>query len=80
MTMDWPTFYAEIQKDKTHGFEDRLGMLDQIASQFAKVKHFNDIPMQERLGIAGLRSKAWASPSFPDGLLSPLSLVQSRLG
>lgn len=58
MTMDWPTFYAEIQKDKTHGFEDRLGMLDQVASQFAKVKHFNDIPMQERLGIAGLRSKA----------------------
>lgn len=22
----------------------------------------------------------WASPSFPDGLLSPLSLAQSRLG
>jgi HKD family nuclease len=58
MTMDWPTFYAEIQKDKTHGFKDRLGMLDQVASQFAKVKHFNDIPMQERLGIAGLRSKS----------------------
>ncbi|HHK1974239.1 TPA: phospholipase D family protein [Pseudomonas aeruginosa] len=58
MTMDWPTFYAEIQKDKTHGFADRLGMLEQIASQFANVKHFNDIPLQERLGIAGLRSKA----------------------
>lgn len=57
MTMDWPTFYAEIQKDKTHGFEDRLGMLGQVASQFANVKHFNDIPLQERLGIAGLRSK-----------------------
>ncbi|HHG5534340.1 TPA: phospholipase D family protein [Pseudomonas aeruginosa] len=58
MTMDWPTFYAEIQKDKTHGFEDRLGMLEQVANQFANVKHFNDIPLQERLGIAGLRSKA----------------------
>lgn len=58
MTMDWPTFYAEIQKDKTHGFTDRLGMLNEVASQFAKAKHFNDIPFQERLGIAGLRSKA----------------------
>lgn len=58
MSMDWPTFYAEIQKDKTHGFDDRLGMLDQVASEFAKVPHFNDIPIQERLGIAGLRSKA----------------------
>lgn len=58
MTMDWPTFYAEIQKDETHGFEDRLGMLEQVANQFASVKHFNDIPLSERLGIAGLRSKA----------------------
>lgn len=58
MTMDWPTFYAEIQKDKTHGFADRLGMLDKVAQEFAKVKHFNDIPFEERLGIAGLRSLA----------------------
>ena len=58
MTMDWPTFYAEIQKDKTHGFTDRLAMLDQVACNFAKAQHFNDIPFQERLGIAGLRSKA----------------------
>lgn len=64
MTMDWPTFYAEIQKDNTHGFEDRLGMLDQVASQFAKFKHFNDIPIQERLGIAGLRSKAIKNPEW----------------
>lgn len=58
MTMDWPTFYAEIQKDHTHGFTDRLDMLDQVANEFAKVQHFNDIPFQERLGIAGLRSTA----------------------
>jgi HKD family nuclease len=57
MTMDWPTFYAAIQKDATHGFQDRLDMLAQVASQFANVTHFNDIPKQERLGIAGLRSK-----------------------
>lgn len=58
MTMDWSTFYAEIQKDKTHGFTDRLNLLDQVANEFAKAQHFNDIPFQERLGIAGLRSKA----------------------
>lgn len=58
MRMDWPSFYAEIQKDKTHGFSERLGMLDQVSREFAKAQHFNDIPFQERLGIAGLRSKA----------------------
>ncbi len=58
MSMDWPTFYAEIQKDKTHGFDERLEMLEKVAREFAKVDHFNDIPFQERLGIAGLRSKA----------------------
>lgn len=57
MTMDWPTFYSEVQKDKSHGFTDRLGMLDQVAHAFTKAQHFNDIPFQERLGIAGLRSK-----------------------
>lgn len=58
MTMDWPTFYTEIQKDMTHGFFERLALLDQVANEFSKVKHFNDIPQEKRLGIAGLRSKA----------------------
>ena len=58
MSMDWPTFYAEIQKDETHGFNERLDMLGKVASEFAKVEHFNDIPLPERLGVAGLRSKA----------------------
>ncbi len=57
MTMDWPTFYAAIQADKIHGFDERLAMLDKVASEFAKAPHFNDIPYQERLGIAGLKSK-----------------------
>lgn len=58
MTMDWPTFYSEIQKDMTHGFFERLALLDQIANEFSKAKHFNDIPLEKRLGIAGLRSNA----------------------
>ena len=57
MTMDWPTFYAAIQEDKIHGFDERLAMLEKVASEFAKAQHFNDIPYQERLGIAGLKSK-----------------------
>lgn len=64
MTMDWPTFYAAIQKDKIHGFEDRLAMLDQVASHFISAQHFNDIPFQARLGIAGLRSTAIDHPEW----------------
>jgi hypothetical protein len=56
MTMDWATFYAAIQTDKIHGFEERLDMLEKVAHEFAKAQHFNDIPFQERLGIAGLKS------------------------
>ena len=64
MTMDWPTFYAAIQKDKIHAFEDRLAMLDQVASHFTSAQHFNDIPFQARLGIAGLRSTAIDHPEW----------------
>lgn len=58
MSMDWATFYTLIQEDKTHGFDQRLAMLDSVASEFASYQHFNDIPLQVRLGIGGLRSKA----------------------
>lgn len=57
MSMDWPTLYAAFQADKIHAFDERLAMLDKIAGEFAKTRHFNDIPFQDRLGIAGLRSK-----------------------
>lgn len=52
MTIDWPTFYAAIQKDITHGFKDRLAMLEQVASHFTSAQRSNDIPLQARLGIA----------------------------
>ena len=57
MSMDWKTFYTRIQEDKTHGFDERLALLDTVAREFSSYPHFNDIPFQERLGIAGLRSK-----------------------
>ena len=47
----------------------------------------SDLAMEEALfetplyrDFAGLSGTEWASPSFPDGLLSPLSPAQSRLG
>ena len=58
MGMDWPTFLAEIQKDKTHGFDDRLDLLAQVRKAFSSYPTFNDIPLDMRLGIAGLRSKS----------------------
>jgi len=57
MSMDWRTFYNQIQEDQTHGFEERLAMLNAIGKAFASAPHFNDISFEERLGIAGLRSK-----------------------
>jgi len=58
MGMDWPTFLAEIHKDKTHGFDDRLDLLAQVRKSFTSHPTFNDIPIDTRLGIAGLRSKS----------------------
>ena len=57
MSMDWTTFYDQIQEDKTHGLDDRLAMLNAVAKAFASAPHFNDISFEERLGIAGLRNK-----------------------
>lgn len=58
MGMDWPTFLAEIQKDTNHGFKDRLDLLAQVQKSFTSYPTFNDIPLDTRLGIAGLRSKS----------------------
>lgn len=58
MGMDWPLFLAEIQQqDKTHGFDERLDLLAKVQQAFADYDTFNDIPLDLRLGIAGLRSK-----------------------
>lgn len=57
MGMDWPTFLAEIQQDKTHGFDDRLDLLAKVQHAFASKPCFKDIDPQTRRAIAGLPNK-----------------------
>ena len=54
MSMDWARYLAEIKKDKTHGFNGRLELIKEIRKSFKKKKHFNDMPLAVRKGIAGL--------------------------
>ena len=58
MTMDWPAYLAQVKKDKTHGFAERLALLKEIAGHFKSHAHFNDMPLPVRKGIAGLPNTA----------------------
>jgi hypothetical protein len=58
MPMDWASYLAEVKKDKSHGFKERLAMLKVVREQFERHHHFNDIPFDARRGIAGLDSTA----------------------
>ncbi|WP_286940284.1 phospholipase D family protein [Achromobacter sp. UBA4530] len=59
MSLDWPCFLSEIQRsDKTHGFEERLALLDQIRSAFLSTPHFKDLDSQIRRAIAGIPNDA----------------------
>lgn len=65
MPMEWKDYLAEIKKDKFHGFRDRLDLIAEIRGYFQTHKHFNDIDLDVRKGIAGLPStntviKNWA--------------------
>ena len=57
MSMDWPTFFERVKQDKTHGFAERISMLEAMKVQFNKHAHFNDMELDVRLGIAGLASQ-----------------------
>lgn len=65
MPMEWKDYLAEIKKDKFHGFRDRLDLIAEIRGYFQTHKHFNDMDLDVRKGIAGLPStntviKNWA--------------------
>lgn len=65
MPMEWKDYLAEIKKDKFHGFRDRLNLVAEIRGYFQTHKHFNDMDLDVRKGIAGLPStntiiKNWA--------------------
>lgn len=64
MGMDWPMFLAELKKDKTHGFDDRLDLLDKVQQAFAGVPHFKDIDAQTRRAIAGLPNKVMVNAAW----------------
>jgi HKD family nuclease len=64
MSMDWVSYLAEVKKDKTHGFGERLAMLQAVREQFEQHEHFNDIPLDARQGIAGLDSKSIPNPKW----------------
>lgn len=54
MSMDWANYLAEIKKDKTHGFDERFGLITSINQYFKEYQHFNKMPLAVRKGIAGL--------------------------
>lgn len=58
MPMSWASYFAEVKKDKTHGFKERLEMLKAVEEQFEQHEHFNNIPLDARRGIAGLDSES----------------------
>lgn len=55
MSMDWPTFLERVKQDKHHGIDGRIRMLKVMNAQFTEHAHFNDMELDVRLGIAGLK-------------------------
>lgn len=64
MPMDWASYLAEVKKDTTHGFKERLAMLKAVRDEFDQHEHFNDIPFDARRGIAGLDSETIPNPKW----------------
>ncbi|WP_175722292.1 phospholipase D family protein [Burkholderia ambifaria] len=60
MSMEWDDYLAEVKKDKTHGFKERLALLKEVREYFQTYAHFNDMDLGVRKGIAGLPSKGKA--------------------
>lgn len=57
MSMDWSKYIAEVKKDKFHGFERRLELLEVFREHFENYEHFNDMPPDIRKAIAGLPNR-----------------------
>jgi HKD family nuclease len=64
MGMDWPVFLAEVQKDVTHGFDDRLDLLAKMKRTFASTPHFQDMDAQTRRAIAGLPNQVMENAAW----------------
>lgn len=64
MGMDWDSYLAQIKKDKQHGFNERLDLLDWIQQAFASASRFKDIDSQSRRVIAGLPNQIMESAAW----------------
>lgn len=60
MSMEWDDYLAELKNDKLHGFEARLALISEIRKCFQTYRHFNDMHLDLRKGIAGLPSRGKA--------------------
>lgn len=64
MSMEWDAYLAELKKDQSHGFKERLAMLAAVRRLFDKNPRFNDISIDGRLGISGFSSNAVPNPKW----------------
>lgn len=53
ITLNWNAFFNKVKNDKNHSFNMRLELLKN-AKQYFENKKFNEIPVEERLKIAGI--------------------------
>lgn len=59
MSLDWASFLSEIQRvDETHGFDERLVLLDKMQNAFLSTPHFKDLDGHIRRAIAGIPNNA----------------------
>lgn len=54
MSMTWPDFFALVQKDPHHGFEDRCNLLNRVRAAFETTGQFQLMDRGLRKTIAGL--------------------------
>jgi len=54
MAMSWRRFFASVQEDAHHGFEERCNLLKLVRTAFETTSHFHEMELGLRKTIAGL--------------------------
>ena len=57
INMDWKEFVKRIEKEKYHGLERRIAVLELSKELFDSVEYFNELEEDERKFIAGIPNK-----------------------
>ena len=55
LTMDWNKYFASIQHDRFHSFEERLKLLETAQLYFERYNSFKNMPDEIRKQIAGIK-------------------------